>query len=292
MKTRVLLVLMFLVWVQAAGAESWYFKERGLVAGLGYEAKMPDEDAYEGAKLVLEGRYAMETVAGEVDERRQCCVLPSVPTVYRGLLDTEMRFGFDGTGLEYFRVGVTPWAKLWRPGAESESEWRSTRDFLEIGAARYLQDEALQVDGYLEVALGRAGRVVQYRRSLDSPWSFLLGAQASFGWARARSDDPLYSTVSNPYAGIYFDLGAQHDRWGRIYFQSRFVNGFSISNPSRGHPTAREALVRSGYVKRFREDWGIDVYWSKRSFYFDEGGLPSLYTWVRTYGAELTYQFE
>jgi hypothetical protein len=84
------------------------------------------------------------------------------------------------------------------------------------------------------------------------------------------------------------NLDYEHEKWGGVYALGRFVNGFSLSNPSRGHPTAREALVRNGYYKRFRNCLKFDLYWAKRSFYVDESGLPGLYTWVRTYAAELT----
>jgi hypothetical protein len=97
--------------------------------------------------------------------------------------------------------------------------------------------------------------------------------------------------VSNPFAGLYFDLTWEHQRWGSIYVLGRFVNGFSFSNPSRGHPTVREGGVRSGYRKEFRNNLLLDVYSAKRSFYFDEEDLPGLYTWTRTYAAELRYSF-
>ncbi len=87
------------------------------------------------------------------------------------------------------------------------------------------------------------------------------------------------------------DLAWEHQRRGSIYVLARFVNGFSFSNPSRGHPTAREALVRIGYRKEFRNNLLLDVYGAKKSFYFDEGDLPGLYTYSRTITAELRYNF-
>lgn len=35
----------------------------------------------------------------------------------------------------------------------------------------------------------------------------------------------------------------------------------------------------------------LDVHFAKRSGYFDEGGLPERYNWVRVYAAELRYRF-
>jgi len=50
--------------------------------------------------------------------------------------------------------------------------------------------------------------------------------------------------------------------------------------------------VRAGYREALDERMSLRIYWEKRSFYFDEGSLPNLYTWVRTFAAELFWQFE
>jgi hypothetical protein len=275
----------------AVQAEQWLFDDQYLVGGLGYEDKMPDQDKYNGTKLIAEGRYILNKKEEPVDEKRQCCEIPSTPTEYRGVLDAALRYGFESKELEYVGLGVTPWARMWDPSQESDDAWQARRDLLELGVTRYVSDDALELDSYLEVSFFRAGRVGEYKPSPQSAWAFDLGAQASVGYAWAESTDKDYSKVNNPYAGIYLDAAVNHDRFGSIYFQGRFVNGFSLSNPSRGNPTAREARVRNGYAKGLGENFGLDVYWEKRSFYFDEGGLPGLYSWVRTYGAELSWSF-
>ena len=275
----------------AVQAEKWLFDNQYLLGGLGYEDKMPNTEKYKGTKLIAKGRYILKKEEQPIDKKRQCCEIPAMPTEYRGVLEASLRYGFDSNDLEYVGLGVTPWAMMWDPGQESDKAWQARRDLLEIGATRYVSDDALEVDSYLEVSLFRAGRVGEYKPSPQSAWTFDLGAQASVGYAWAESADKTYSKVNNPYAGIYLDAAVDHARFGSIYFLGRFVNGFSISNPSRGHPTAREALVRNGYAKGLGESFALDVYWEKRSFYFDEGGLPNLYTWVRTYGAELSWYF-
>lgn len=291
MLSRLIMLGGALLWSTIGFAEQWDFRNTYASAGIGYEAKMPDEDKYKGTKLLIEGRHYLSIEQQEVSERRRCCVLPSTPTKFRGLLEGAARFGFDGAGLEYLRLGITPWATMWEPGLEADKDWQAKRDYLEIGATRYIKDEPLEVKNYLEVALGRAGRMVEYQRSQDSVNKFIVGVQASTGWAWAESENKLYSRVSNPFAGIYMDLAWEHQRRGSIYVLARFVNGFSFSNPSRGHPTAREALVRIGYRKEFRNNLLLDVYGAKKSFYFDEGDLPGLYTYSRIITAELRYNF-
>lgn len=275
----------------AAQAEAWLYDKTYLTGGLAYESKMPDEDKFEGVKLVLAGRHIISGEDLTVDEKRLCCEIPAKPFVYRGVLNGKLQFGIDGNGLEYASLGLTPWAKMWEPGVESDDSFQARRDLLEIGVTRYVKDKPLELEDYLELGFFRAGRLGEYKPSPDSAWTFDIGVQAAAGWAWARSESKEYSRVSNPYAGIYGDLAIQHDRFGSIYFVGRFINGFSFSNPSRGYPTAREANVRSGYAKMFGDNLKLDVYWQKRSFYFDEGDLPSLYTWVRTYGAELNWYF-
>ena len=276
----------------AATADNWRLRDGSLSAALATEAKMPDEDEFKGSKMFLEGSYLLSSEQREASEARRCCVLPSKPTVFRGALDAAVHVGLEGSGLERVALGVTPWGTFWDPGVEAKKSWRATRDILKIGATRYLKDEPLEVDGYLEVALGQAGRLFRYRTSPESPHLVTFGVQAATGWAWAKSDNNSYSSVSNPYGGIYLDLAYDHDRWGGVYSTARFVNGFTFSNPSRGHPTAREAVVRAGYRKAFGERLNLDVFWEKRSFYFDEGDLPNLYTWVRTYAVELAWRFE
>lgn len=294
MRIPIYICLFLALWLSsyAAVAQDWILRERSASVALATEAKMPDEDEYKGVKLFLEGRYLMKSEQLEGSERRKCCVLPSRPTEFYGLLDGAVHIGLEGSGLEFISLELTPWGRLYEPGTESEKDWRATKDILKVGATRYIKDEPLELDHYLEVALGQAGRLIEYRPSAESPHRVTFGVQATTGWAWAESENQAYSSVSNPFAGIYLGLNYDHDKWGGLYIKGRFVNGFSFSNPSRGHPTAREAVVSAGYRLPLSERINVHFFWTKRSFYFDEGDLPQLYSWVRTYAAELAWRFE
>ena len=274
-----------------AVADQWLYENQYVSGGVGYEDKMPDTEKYKGAKLILEGRYILRAEEQEIDKVRLCCEVPALPSEYRGVLDAKLRYGFESNDLEYIGLGLTPWGKMWDPAQKSDKRWQARRDLLEIGPTRYVSDDALEIDSYLELGLFRAGRVGEYKPSPQSEWTFDLGAQGAVGYAWAQSSNKAYSKASNPYAGIYLDAAVDHARFGSIYFTGRFVNGFTLSNPSRGHPTAREARVRNGYAKRFANNLELDIFWEKRSFYFDEGDLPNLYTWVRTYGGQVNWYF-
>ena len=164
----------------AAVAEQWLYDTRYVSGGVGYEDKMPDTEKYKGAKLILEGRYILRTEDQEVDQKRLCCEVPAVPSEFRGVLDAKLRYGFDSNDLEYIGLGITPWAKIWNPAEKTDKGWQARRDLLEIGPTRYVSDDALEIDSYLELGFFRAGRVGEYKPSLQSNWTFYLGAQGAF----------------------------------------------------------------------------------------------------------------
>lgn len=272
-------------------AHTWDFRDVSLGASLAYEGKTSNDAKFEGTKLFIDGQYVFKSKAGETSDRRQCCAMPSRPEYFYGLLDAQLRWGFDGTGLERVYLDFTPWAILWEPSIENSNNLRATSDLLQLGAVRYIADDPLEVDYYLELSLFRAGRTGIYSWSKASPFAITGGVEASTGWAWAESQDSTYSTVSNPFAGIFFTLALEHDKWGNIYMNNEFVNGFSFSNPSRGHPTVREAHVKFGYITQMFRDITLDIFFEKKSFYFDEGGLPGLYRMSRAGGIELSYHW-
>jgi len=269
-------------------AESWDFSEKSLGVMIGDEDKTKDP-IFEGTKIVLKGRYAIKSEITEIPEERKCCTKASHREDFYGLIDAQLWFASDGADLENIRLDFTPWATQLEPEYSSPQKLRTERDLLELGAIRYITDDALEVDSYLEVSYLRAGRLGAYRWSENSPFTIKMGMQASTGWAWAKSKDPAYSKVSNPFAGIFVILAIEHDKWGKIYMTQRAVNGFSFSSPARGHPSVREARARIGYFKQLNRHLSLDVVGEKRSFYFVEGGLPSLYTKSRTIAAEFTY---
>jgi len=288
---RFLLLLIGSLWLSCsvAGAH-WDLGDNYVGAALAETDKAVDEK-YNGTKIILNGQYALKRVAGETSERRSCCSLPSRPEYFYGLLDGNFQFGLDGTGLEFTRLGFTPWAVMLKPGQQSTGKIRAKRDILEVGAVQFVSDDPLAVDSYLEVSIGHAGRVGTLKWSANSPFTVKLGVQVSAGWAWAESADPAYSKVSNPFAGIYGDLSIEHERWGGIYADVRFVNGFSFSSPARGHPTVREARTRFGYFKPLPRCLSLDLFLEKRSFNFEESGLPGRYTKSGALGADLSCHF-
>ena len=94
----------------SAWAEQWLYDEQYATAGFGYEDKMPNTERYRGTKLILEGRYILDGEEQAVDQQRLCCEVPAKPYVYSGVIEGAARAGFDGTGLEYAHLSLTPWA--------------------------------------------------------------------------------------------------------------------------------------------------------------------------------------
>jgi hypothetical protein len=290
--------LLQFVWVwQVQAAGNFELDERALVGGYAYESKMENEAEYEGGKFVLDGRWALWVEEKAASASRTCCRRPAQPTTFLGVVDAELRYGFESSEFELIRLGVVPWARVWDPTDEQQDKWEAARDNVELGTTRYLRDDPLELDSYLEIAVARVGRDLSYRPKASSRNVFTIEGDAALGWAWAESTDPAYQQVSNPFAGIYLDAAWANDRFGELYGSARFVNGFSLSNPSRGNPTAREAYVRAGYRRGFGNEvdglsqYVLDIHFHKRSFYFTEDSLPERYTWVRAYAAELRYRF-
>lgn len=274
----------------SVNAELWNMREKSFGAAVAYEDKTTDP-RYEGTKLFLDGRYVLENEKGEISEKRKCCALPSRPEYFYGILEGQLRFGFDGTGLEYVMLDFTPVATLYEPTIESSKDLRATSDAIMLGAVRFISDDALEVDSYLELSLFRAGRNGIFQWNRESPQAITGGVLLLTGWSWAETKVAGYSDVSNPFVGIAFNLAWEHDRWGSIYTNNRFVNGFSFSNPSRGHPMVREARVTFGYLKQLTDNLALDILFEKKSFYVDEGGLPGLYRMSRAVVLDLSYRW-
>ncbi|MGI9343607.1 MAG: hypothetical protein ACR2QV_12220 [Gammaproteobacteria bacterium] len=290
MKATISMLLAAVFAASPAIAAKWDLRDESIGLALADAEKTRDRD-FEGTKLIADGRYVIRSEASEATGNRKCCTLPSRPDYFYGLLDGILQWGFDDTDLEFVRVGVTPWAVTWEPETTSPRKLRAKRDILELGAITWSVDDPLEVDSYLEIAIGRAGRLGELKWSESSPFTVLLGVQASIGFSWAESSDPQYSRVSNPFAGIHYLIALEHDRFGRLYADNRFVNGFSFSSPERGHPTVREANVRLGYEKRLSGCLALDLWLGKRSFNFEESGLPGRYTKAGTFAARVACRF-
>ncbi|MFW2373643.1 MAG: hypothetical protein ACN4GM_11025 [Gammaproteobacteria bacterium] len=270
-----------------AFSEAWDFRDTSMSLGYGYE-KRADNDIFVGQKVLLDAQYAFNSQQGEISEKLRCCARPSLPEYFYGLMDLQLRWGTDGTGLEYVNLNITPQATMWQSESDSTDKYRTKWDLFELGATRFITDDALDVDSYLEFSFLRAGRMGAFKWSSNSPFTLITGMQASTGWAWGKSNNDTYSDVSNPFAGLFFNIALEHKSWGKLYTEQRFVNGFSFSSPARGHPTAREAMVRLGYFKPIYNCLALDIYIEKRSFYFDEGNLPALYTETGTVVSKIT----
>jgi len=218
-----------LILTHHANAEIWDARERSVGAALAYQDKTSDDARFEGTKLFIEGRYFFGSQMGAVSEKRKCCALPSQPAHFYGLLDAQLRFGFEGTGLEYVMLDFTPLATLYKPSVESPKDLRATSDLVELGALRFISDDPLEVDYYLELSLFRAGRSGIYQWNRESPAAITGAVHLWTGWSWAETKVPGYSEVSNPFVGIAFNLAWEHDRWGSLYTDNRAINGFSFS---------------------------------------------------------------
>jgi len=285
---RGLVVVVLTLFPFSAWAQNWLLETNAVTVGYGHE-KNKFDDVFDGSKLLLSGQYVFDKEIVETSENDDCCWRMANRERLKWIVDGMFRVGGDGNGLEYTKIGVTPWALTRDPNSGSGRKLTTTRDQFELGHLRYVVDDALDVKSLAELSIVRVGRLGEYKWSDDSPYTVTLGGAASLGWAWVETNDPLYSTVSNPFAGVFVMASIESERMGRFYIDNRTVNGFSISNPSRGHPTARESRVAGGYTRKFsRGCLGIDIYVEKRSFYFDEGGVGDLYNANGTVGVLLT----
>lgn len=274
-----------------AHAEQRDIHKESVGIAIGREEKTVDP-RFEGTKVLLDLRYTLRNEKGDELETRKCCTLPSMPEQMWWMIDTGLRWAPNDGGLEYVRIGVTPWALELTPGREPKKALYATYDILALGTIKFLRDEPLEVDSYLQIDIGRAGRHGELKWSPDSPFTLKGGVESSVGWAWAESENDAYDEVSNPFIGFFLDLSLVHERWGEIYAVGRFINGFSFSSPQRGHPTAREARARFGYAKALPGCMEIDAFLEKRSFYFDDSVLPGLYTKSGTVAAQLNCHFD
>ena len=286
MKGIYLLAIIIIFLSFPADAAKWDLSNNRIGAGVSYLDKTRGKD-FEGSKFVAEGQYVMKRKAGEISESRACCTMPSRPENFYGLVDAFFQVGLEGTGLEVTRLSFTPWGIVWEPERDDPGKRLARRDIAEFAALRWIKDDPLEVDSYLEFTVGRAGRVGTIKWSRSSAFTIRVGVQASAGWVWAESADPVYSQVSNPFAGIFLAVALEHEKLGHLYTDNRFVNGFSFSSPERGHPTVREADVRFGYYKRFTSCVSLDLFIEKKSFNFEESGLPGRYTKSTAFGGQL-----
>ena len=175
-KLRGLFIAVAFLITTTTNAELWDMRERSFGAAIAEEDKATDP-GFNGTKLFVDGRYFFKSEQGEASERRKCCALPAKPEYFYGLIEAQLRFGFEGTGLEYVMLDFAPLAALYEPTVESPKNLRATADALKLGAVRFISDDPLEVDYYLELSFFRAGRNGIYQWNRASPAAISGGVQ-------------------------------------------------------------------------------------------------------------------
>lgn len=190
-----------------------------------------------------------------------------------GTIDFDLLWG-DGD-LEYSSASISglSYQRNWMVEA---GRFTPLRDTLEWGVLTLGHNDYLGINSYYELTAARAGRTWGWRPQ-DSSWLFTAGVGLSGGWAWAESVNQLYQDVSNPFAGTWVALGVAHPRWGKLQLEQRVVQGFTISNPSEGESTSREAVFRAAYAFHLPACLSGELSVEKNSFAFSNFSLPDLY---------------
>ena len=179
-----LFIAFTLLVTSTASAELWDMREKSFGAAIAEEDKATNPK-FNGTKLFLDGPYFFKSEVGEVSEKRKCCALPAKPEYFYGMIEGQLRFGFEGTGLEYVMLDFVPMAALYEPTVESSNNLRATADGLKLGAVRFISDDPLEVDYYAELSFFRAGRNGIYQWNRESPAAITGGVQLLTGWSWA-----------------------------------------------------------------------------------------------------------
>jgi hypothetical protein len=290
MKQRVLAIAAIFLAASPAFGQKWELSENKLGLGV-FGAEWTISEDFPGTKVVFDGQYSIMRKPGQVSEERRCCIEPNQPEHSIGLVEAHLQWGLGETGLEYAEVELTPWATQWDSDAARKKGVHTARDIVEWGVFQFGHDDPLGVESYTSISLARGGRLWDYKWSATSPFSVLFGFQASLGWNWSESIDQNYRNVSTPFVGLFVNLAIAHEKWGALYTADRTINGFTLSNPTRGGASSREARIRFGYFNQVYRCLAVDFFFEKRSFYFLESGRPDLYTSSKRYGGELSCRF-
>ena len=269
------------LWTTFAVADNWDLGQDSLVLGIG-DVDWTVSPDFHGTKLLLGGHYVIKREAATKFNQPEADILK-----YR--LDAHLQVGDSSTDLEYAVLGFTYWTYQNKKDFETEGNFNTVRDQIELGQFKASFDDSLGVDYYYELNAGRVGRFWAYKHSDSSPFKFTFGLNGSLGWAWASSKDPRYADVSNPTLGLWNVLIFEHERWGQFYIDSRVVSGYTFGEPKS--TTSREANARFGIRKDFSNNLALDIFGEKRSFHYAAFDIPDLYTKARRIAVELGYKF-
>jgi len=256
-----------------AGLDPWNLNENYFSVGVAEVDWTIDRERYPGTKLALAGQYSI--VRGQAGAVEADCDCPPPPVPHRmlGLIGFDFLWGDDD--LEYSRVSAAgvAYQRNWLP---EPGNFGPIRDTLEWGVLTFGHNDHLGIESYYELTVAGVGRTWALRPG-DSNWLFTTGVGLSGGWAWAESVNPLYRDVSNPFAGTWIALGAAHPRWGKFQAEQRVIQGFTISNPSEGESTSREAVFRAAYTFHLPACLSGELSIEKHSFAFANFSLRDLY---------------
>lgn len=256
-----------------AGLDLWNLNENYITASVADIDWTANEDLYAGTKLGLSGQYSFFRGKAKTEVPDCNCPQPPVPHRLMGTVGFDLLWGDED--LEYSNLSVAglTYQRNW---FLENGRFDPIRDTLEWGVLTVGHNDHLGIDSYTELTVARAGRTWGWRRS-DSGWMLTAGVGLSGGWAWAESVNPLYDDVSNPFAGSWVSLGMAHHRWGKIHIEQRVIQGFTLSNPSEGDSTSREALFRAAYAVDLPACFSGEIAIEKGSFAFSNFNLSDLY---------------
>lgn len=261
----------------------WDFSENYVSAGIA-DADWTIDKVFPGTKLIVDMRFIPKRDLKEPGEKW-------LTEEYWATVEADMQWGKGETGLEYGVFTVTAWSRQTENIRESKRKLRAQRNQLEVLSLQMGWDDPLGVESYTELSFARAGRFWTWKTKPDSRWALIGGLKGSLGWMWAESFAPQYDKVSQPFTGIGMSLGIADDVFGALYTDNHTVLSFGFSSPARSGTTGREARVRFGYYKQFKNCIAIDVFTEKRSFNFADPVLPDLYTKSRRTGVMLNCVF-
>ncbi len=267
------------------GLDSWNLNENSISFGIAH-ADWTIDEVFPGTKLLMTGQYSFRIGQGQQKQMDCDCPPPPVPHRMTGTVSAHLQWGKGDTGLEYGMLSVRGLAYQ-RNYEPLTGQFKPLRDTLEWGVLRGGKDDPLGIDSYINLTLARLGRT-WYWLSQKSPSMFTMGLGLSGGFAWADSVNDIYEDVSNPILGSWVTGAYTHPRWGKIYFEQRVINGFTLSSPSAGGPTSREARFRAGYLNNLKGCLSFELFIDKRSFNFSDHRLTDLYTKSKRTGLELS----